>query len=173
MKTSDVVVELKNKLPDAIVRETDFCGETTLEVRKERLLDVLTFLKTGYEVLMDLTAVDYLVPEKHTKVVYWLYHPLSHERIRVVIVIAREEKIPSVRSLWEGADWYERELYDMFGVHFEGFLNMERILMPDDWKGHPMRRDYALTEEVVEFKHGVDPKIPSEIINIRRKQKYQ
>jgi len=66
--------------------------------------------------------------------------------------------------LWEGADWYERELYDLFGLYFDGHPDLKRILMPDDWKGHPLRRDYALTEEPVEFKHGVKPKVPSEVI---------
>ena len=127
-------------------------------------------LEAGYEVLMDLTAVDYLEPVKRSKIVYWLHNPVNYERIRVILFISREEKIPSVKDLWEGADWYERELFDMFGVHFDGHPQMQRILMPDDWKGHPMRRDYALTEEPVEFKHGVKPKVPSEIIHIRKKQ---
>jgi NADH-quinone oxidoreductase subunit C len=116
--------------------------------------------------------VDYLEPEQYSKIVYWLHNPVTMERIRVVLCVKREETLPSVVSLWEGADWYERELFDMFGVQFDGHPDLKRILMPDDWVGHPMRRDYPLTEEPVEFVHGAKPKIPSEIINIRKKQKY-
>ena len=176
MKTAEAVKNLQEKLGNVVVHQTEFHGETTVETRKEHLIKVLSFLKNdpnaGYEVLMDLTAVDYLEPVKRSKVVYWLHNPVNHERVRVALFIDREEKIPSVTALWEGADWYERELYDMFGVHFEGHPDLKRILMPDDWQGHPMQRDYALTEEPVEFKHGVAPKVPSDIINIRRKQKY-
>lgn len=174
MKTLEAVEELKAKYSEAIIKETSYCDEITLEIRKESLIEVLSSLKQapmGYEVLVDLTAVDYIKPVMETKIVYWLRHPGNHQRIRIVVLIKRDEIMPSVTHLWEGANWYERELYDMFGVNFEGHPDLKRILMPDDWKGHPMRKDYPLTEEPVEFLHGAKPKIPSDIINIRRKQK--
>lgn len=157
---------LKERFSRAIVSEKEFLNEVTLEVRKEGIKEILSALKNerGYEVLMDLTGVDYLEPKKQTKVVYWLHNPTTLERIRIVLFAAREESIPSVTDIWEGADWYERELYDLFGIQIDGHPDLKRILMPDDWKGHPLRRDYALTEESVEFKHGVKPKVPSEII---------
>lgn len=151
-----------------LVNTTLFMDEITLEVKKGELREVLARLKDdpkyGYDVLMDLTGVDYLVPIKRTKVVYWLHNPDNYQRIRIVVYAERDESIPSVTDIWQGAAWYERELYDLFGVKFYGHINLRRILMPDDWSGHPLRRDYALTEEPVEFKHGVKPKIPSEII---------
>ncbi len=175
MKTSDAVKEVKEKCGEAILKETDFCDEITLEIRKENLIEVLSFLKQtpapGYEVLMDLTGVDYLEPIKGTKVVYWLHNPIDYQRLRICLFAKREEILPSVASLWEGADWYERELFDLFGVHFNGHPDLKRILMPDDWKGHPLCKDYPLTEQPVAFKHGVHPKVPSEIIHVRRKQK--
>lgn len=168
MITSEAIQALSGKYPNAIIDQTDFLGEKTLQVRKENLKDVLSFLKTspslGFEVLMDLTAVDFLEPHKHTKIVYWLHNPNSFERLRIVVLIARNETLPSVTDLWEGAGWYERELFDFFGILFEGHQDLKRLLMPDNWNGHPLRKDYALTEESVQFKHGVKPKVPSEII---------
>ena len=171
MKTVEAIKELKANFPHAIVKERECCGEITLELKKENLIETLSFFKqSGFEVLMDLTGVDYLEPIQGTQIVYWLHHPIHYQRVRICLFAKREEVIPSVTSLWEGADWYERELFDLFGVHFEGHPDLKRILMPDDWKGHPLCKDYPLTEEPVAFKHGVKPKVPSEIIHIRRKQ---
>lgn len=148
-----------------VLSEVKSYGETTQEVSKEDLIEHLSACRRqGYEVLMDLTAVDYLMPEVRTKVLYWLHNPTTFERLRVIVFVKREESLPSAISIWEGADWYEREIYDLFGVRFTEHPDLKRILMPDDWVGHPLRKDYALGEEPVEFKHGVKPKVPSEII---------
>lgn len=136
-----------------------------LEVSKDQLIETLTTCKNqGYEVLMDLTGVDYLTPEPYTRVVYLLHNPTTYARKQIDVIAKRDEKLPSVTPLWEGADWYERELFDFFGIIFTNHPDLQRILMPDDWIGHPLRRDYPLTEEPVAFKHNVQPKIPSEII---------
>lgn len=158
------VERLKSDLPHAIVEEILFANETTLHIKTAHLKEVFLSLKTSYQVLMDLTGVDFLEPQVRTKIVYWLHNPSNLERLRITIYAARGETIPSVTDLWEGANWFEREIYDLFGVRFEGHPDMKRILMPDDWKGHPLQRDYPLTEVPVEFKHGVKPKVPSEII---------
>lgn len=172
MKTAEVIENLKLKLGNVVIQQLEGYGEITLEVSQDNLKTVLSFLKqsplAGYEVLMDLTGVDYLVPIKQTKVVYWLHNPSNFERVRIIVFVGRNDTLPSVIELWEGANWYERELFDLFGVDFVGHPDMKRILMPDDWNGHPLRRDYPLTEESVEFKHGVEPKVPSEIIPISK-----
>ena len=167
---------LKQIVGDLILKDRYAHQEWTVEVNSAHLFPLLSFLKSspegGYVVLMDLTAVDYLYPEKQTKVIYWLHHPQTFQRIRVICYVKRGESLPSVTPLWEGADWYEREVFDLFGIQFEDHPDLKRILMPDHWKGHPLCRDYALTEESVQFKHGVCPKIPSEILHIRKNQKY-
>ena len=175
METLEIVRSLRASIGEAILEEKNSFGETTLEIRKENLLEVLSLLKNtpeyGYETLMDLTGVDYLAPMKRTKIVYWLHNPVNYQRIRITVYVLRDEAMPSVCHLWEGANWYERELFDLFGVRFDGHPDLTRIVMPDDWVGHPLRRDYALTEEPVQFKHGVKVKIPSEIIHPSRSSK--
>lgn len=157
--------QLKQEHPDWVEQETLFLNQTTLETNRAALKELLSFfLKQGYDVLMDLTGVDFLTPEPRTQLLYWIHNPTTLERIRIALFVKRGESAPSVVDLWAGANWYERELYDLFGVVFEGHPDLKRILMPDDWRGHPLRRDYLLTEEPVAFKHGVKPKIPSEII---------
>lgn len=172
MATVQTFDHLKAQWGQAIIDHRIFCGEMTVEIKKESIKDVLLFLKQasggGFEVLMDLTGVDYLLPICQTKVVYLLHNPTNFERIRIAVFVPRDGVLPSVIDLWAGANWYEREIYDMFGIRFEGHPDLKRILMPDDWKGHPWRKDYALTEEPVEFKHGVEPKVPSEIIPISK-----
>ncbi|HRD55340.1 MAG TPA: NADH-quinone oxidoreductase subunit C [Parachlamydiaceae bacterium] len=161
--TTKELIETMDK--QQFITAKKFLDEWTLEVTKEQLKPLLRFfMDKSYRVLMDLTAVDYLEPEIRTKVIYWLHNPDNLERVRLHLFVVRDEKIPSVTDLFEGANWYERELYDMFGIHFENHPDLKRILMPDDWKGHPMQRDYPLTEVPVQFKHGVMPKVPSAII---------
>lgn len=160
MKTSEVIEKLP--YPFTLV------GEDSIEVKNDDLKRMLSYLQQkpgpAFEVLMDLTGVDYLEPIKGTKVVYWLHNPTNFSRIRVATFVERNGTLPTVTELWAGANWYERELFDLFGVHFAGHPDLKRILMPDEWKGHPLQKDYALTEEPVEFKFGVKPKVPSEII---------
>jgi NADH-quinone oxidoreductase subunit C len=172
MNTAELVGQIKVIFGEKMLSESSFMQETTVEVSKEGLKEVLAFLKgspgPGYEVLMDLTGVDYLFPFPRTKVIYWLHNPSTLERLRIIVFVGREESLPSVVELWGGADWYERELYDMFGIRFENHPELTRILMPDDWEGHPMRRDYPLTEVPVQFKHGVHPKVPSKIISYEK-----
>lgn len=151
------------KVMPLIVQKIEFLDEITIEVAQENLKTVLQELYKEFRVLMDLTAVDY--PENNTtKVIYLLHKTETYEKVRVVCYVERLGTILSVIDIWEGADWYERELYDFFGIRAQGHPDLKRILMPDDWKGHPLLRDYALTEEIVEFKHEVKPKVPSEII---------
>lgn len=168
MNTAENIEILKSIFPEDIQYVEEEHHQFSIHVQKNKLKEVLHFLKVrvepGYQVLMDLTGVDYLRPEPYTNIIYLLHNPTTLERILVTVRAGRHESLPSVVDLWESANWYERELYDLFGVVFDNHPSLTRILMPDNWVGHPLRKDYALTEEPVEFKNSREPKIPSQVI---------
>jgi NADH-quinone oxidoreductase subunit C len=96
--------------------------------------------------LVDVTAVDYPSREKRFDVVYVLHSFKVNERVRLKIYVADNETIPSVTSLWPTANWLEREVFDMFGIKFSGHPDLKRILLPEGWKGHPLRKDYHIQQ---------------------------
>ena len=108
------------------------------------VLDFFGFLKNNgtFDFLMDITAVDYPGKAKRFEVVYELFNSTSFERLRVKVQLATGEEVPTLTKLWRGADWFEREVYDMFGIKFKGHLNMRRILTHHQFEGHPLRKDY-------------------------------
>jgi len=109
------------------------------------------FLKSGeggaYALLTDETAVDYPKREKRFEIIYHLYSFQRNDRLRLRVQIGEGEKVPSVTGVWPTANWLEREIYDMFGVEYEGHPNLKRILMPDGWVGHPLRKDYDILKQ--------------------------
>ena len=108
----------------------------------------------GFDVLADITAVDYW-PEREPRfhVVYQL-HSLQQATMRLglrVPVNGNDPCVPTIEGVYPNANWFEREIWDMFGIRFEGHSDLRRILMPDDWEGHPLRKDYPLGYEEVQF----------------------
>jgi len=150
--------------PDAIEEVYEFRGDTWLYVTKERLLDVCRLLRDDTELrylyISDITALDWLPywekgeKPKRFEVVYNLYSPVSFQRLFLKVRVNDGESVPSVTGIWEGANYPEREVYDMFGIPFEGHPNLKRILMPDDWVGHPLRKDFPLGGEEIPFAQG-------------------
>ncbi len=108
------------------------------------VLDFFGFLKGNgsFDLLMDITAVDYPGREKRFEVVYELFNTTTSNRLRVKVALAEGEEVPTLTKLWRGADWFERETYDMFGIKFTGHLNMRRILTHHQFVGHALRKDY-------------------------------
>ena len=155
---SPVVFErVKEEFQDSIRDFPKEFGELTLVVSKDSVYEILEFLKTdadlSYDFLVDVTAVDYsLMEDVLTKydyarfmVVYHLYSYKTGDRLRVKAPVHEKElSIRSVTPLWKGAAWLEREAYDMFGITFENHPDLRRILMPDDFEGHPLCKDYPL-----------------------------
>jgi NADH-quinone oxidoreductase subunit C len=143
--------ELRANFPDAIVDVVRFRDETTIHLRRESLRDVCLFLKDherlGFNILTDETAVDMLRLRAQPRfdVVVMLYSLKNRVRLRLKAGCNDGEPVPSLTPLWNGANWLEREVYDMFGLIFEGHPNLKRILLADDWEeGFPLRKDYPL-----------------------------
>ena len=146
MPTETILSKIKEKLPDAVLDITEFAGEHILHVNGQAILDVLTELKDyGFNFLADLTAIDNLTLGGFERFAV-SYHLLSHkttERATVKAYISEEKpSLPSVESLWKTADWQEREVFDLYGIKFEGHPNLIRIMNPDDYDGYPLRKDY-------------------------------
>ncbi len=142
---------LKNKFPDMLADIQEFRGEITIQIPAEKIKDVCDFLKTSddldFDFLSDITAVDHLAHDRKPRfdVLYNLYSISNKHRLRIKCQIDEPDpKIDSVVMIWQTADFLERETYDMFGIVFEGHPNLTRILMPDDWQGFPLRKDFPL-----------------------------
>jgi len=149
--TSPLLDELQKGLPGAIIEAVIFRSMPSLTVAKEYLLSVCHFLKSeeggAYALLTDETAVDYPKREKRFDIIYHLYSFKRNDRLRLKVVVAEGEAVPSVVGLWPTANWLEREVYDMFGVVYEGHPDLKRILLPDGWTGHPLRKDYDILRQ--------------------------
>ncbi len=149
--SSPLLNHLQEMFPGAISEPQIFRNMPSIIVAKEFLLAVAEFLKSdeggGYTLLTDETAVDYPKREKRFDVVYHLYSFTGNNRLRLKVIVGEGERVPSVCSLWPTANWLEREVYDMFGVQYGGHPDLKRILLPDEWVGHPLRKDYDILRQ--------------------------
>ncbi|BAJ62865.1 NADH-quinone oxidoreductase subunit C [Anaerolinea thermophila] len=138
----------------------EFRGEVTLIVPPEQIVAVAQTLRDehGFEQLVDVTAVDYF-PQQEPRF-HVVYHIRSLAQTLIICLrVPLNGNFPSVSTVekvYPGANWYEREVYDMFGITFEGHSDLRRILMPYDWQGHPLRKDYPLGYEEVQFSFNID-----------------
>ena len=123
-------------------------GELTLDIAPQKIVSVCGFLKYDQQFvrLSSVTAVDWYPTEPRFEVVYHLHSVERNERVRLKCRLRGEDPvIDSVTGVWRGANWYEREVFDLFGIKFLGHPDPRRIMMPDDWEGHPLRKDYPIT----------------------------
>ena len=148
---ASTVEAVQTRFPQAVVETVEFRGEQTLILQPELLLAVCSFLRDSlqYSLLETVTAVDWPERVPRFDVVYHLLSIPNQCFIRLKIRVgARGEahpEVPSVTDIWPGANWYEREVYDLFGLTFTGHPDLRRILMPNNWTTHPLRKDYPLT----------------------------
>lgn len=166
--TEQAIAAITSRFGEAIeAKETILSGIRQVVVQPDALLDILRLAKDehGFRQLYDLTAADYLEQEPYFHVIYHLNGLNPPAKLMLKVRVRREDAtLPSATSIWPMANWYEREVYDLFGIVFDGHPDLKRILMPDDWMGHPLRRDYPLTEEPIQFRDFTSDMLPSEVI---------
>jgi NADH-quinone oxidoreductase subunit C len=165
-ETSPEIKLLKQACASEIITSRKFRDESTVWVRKEQIVNICRLLRdhpdTRYNFLSDLTCVDLLEIKGNTaprfEIVYNLYSLTTFKRFRIkaqVEFAQGEAHVDTVESVWPAANWLEREVYDLFGVTFDNHSDLRRIQMPDDWIGHPLRKDFPLGGETVEFSFNV------------------
>jgi NADH-quinone oxidoreductase subunit C len=120
-------------------------GELTITVARESIVAACNAVKAArYEFFEDCTAVDWYPQEPRFQIVYHILSMSLKQRLRLVVQLNSDEAIDSITGVWPAANFYEREVFDLFGVHFGGHPGLTRIMMPEDWKGHPLRKDYPV-----------------------------
>lgn len=167
----DPVTALQEQFGDDILNIREFSDEITLVINSERIADVMQYLRSTpgliYNYLSDISSVDYYPtdygdaydgvdgrnyrPERYG-VSYHIYSVLYNRRLRIKVFAMEEDPVvPTIIGVWPAANWLEREIADLMGIRFEGHPDPRRLLMPDDWDGHPLRRDYPMGKERVQF----------------------
>jgi NADH-quinone oxidoreductase subunit C len=149
---SSIILYLQQSLGGRILDSHAFRGDETIVITREGLLEVFRLLKEDpkldFNFLTDITAVDYLgKKEPRFEVVYHFYSLRAEHRLRVKVGVPEEDPIvDSLVPLWKGANWLEREVWDMFGIRFLGHPGLTRILLYEEFQGHPLRKDYPVNQ---------------------------
>jgi len=148
LEQDSILVKLKEKFQERIISGQSFLNQVVYTVAVDCLYEALVYLRDDpecdFDYLVDVTALDFLDDEKRFMIVYHLYSHDSKKLIRLKVPVEEGKVVPSVTSIWKTADWLEREIFDLFGIEFSGHPDMKRILLPDDWQGYPLRKDYDI-----------------------------
>lgn len=150
MSANELTQALREALSDGIADVVVFRDEVTLNVPRERVIEVLTHLRDvqQFDMLTDETCVDYYPREPRFGILYQLYSIPRNIRVRVKVMLSEyDASLPTATGLYRNANWLEREIYDLFGIRFEGHPDLRRILLPPDWQGHPLRKEVPVTVE--------------------------
>jgi len=158
---AQIAATLEARFQGAIEETREFRGEYTVRVKPDALVEVCVFLRDNpecaFDYLSDVSGVDYWPEEPRFGVNYHLTSTRFRQQLRVKVRVAGPDpRVPTVTPVWPGANWFERETYDLFGVTFAGHPDLRRILLPQDYQGHPLRRDQPLVQEEVQFTHNFD-----------------
>jgi NADH-quinone oxidoreductase subunit C len=146
-KGRPIFERLMERFPDQVEETLSFKGDDTVVLKRDTLLLVMQFLRDdpdmSFDFLMDVTAVDWLGREPRFEVVYHLYSSAKNHRLRVKTKVPEDEpEVETVTGIWKGANWFEREVWDMYGIKINGHPDLRRILMYEEFEGHPLRKDY-------------------------------
>ena len=149
LEQNPILAKIRNWRPAAVAGVNSFRGELTIDVYREHIRPVTEFMKSdpdlAFTYLSDVTGVDRFPIEPRFELNYHLLSLSKRERIRLrVYVSGQDPVIDSVVSVWPTANWHEREIFDLFGVRFDGHPNLKRLFLPEDWEGHPLRKDYPV-----------------------------
>ncbi|HJL72565.1 MAG TPA: NADH-quinone oxidoreductase subunit C [Nitrospinaceae bacterium] len=148
--STNFIDRVKSKFTSIVIDSHNFRGDQTLTVKKGSELKLFTFLRDDPELdfnfLMDLTAVDYMDrKDERFEMVYHLFSLKHNGRLRIKIPVSEDNcTIDSICSIWKTANWYEREVWDLYGIKFNNHPDMRRILLYEEFKGHPLRKDYPI-----------------------------
>ena len=148
-----MVATLKRQFGSGIGEASTYLGQNYMVVDRSLIPEILQVLRDQeqFDYCVDITAVHYPSREKPFEVEWILYSFARNERIRVKTLITDGEALSSSVPIWATANWIEREVYDMFGIHFEGHPDLKRILLPEGWKGHPLRKEYGIIQQDKEW----------------------
>jgi NADH-quinone oxidoreductase subunit C len=146
---SELASELKQKFGDGIVEASTYASQNFLVVNPDAVISVIHYLKfeADFDYLVDITAVDWPERAERFDLIYILYSFARNERIRIKTKITEAFRPDSAVRVHRTANWLEREVFDMFGIEFQGHPDLRRILLPDGWEGHPLRKDYPILQQ--------------------------
>lgn len=149
----ELTARLKRQYGSGIREASTYLGQNYLLVDRAIVHDVLYEMRHDeqFDYCVDVTAVHYPKKEEPFEIVYILYSFAKNTRVRVKTAVNEGDEIPTAVDLWPTANWLEREVFDMFGIRFAGHPDLKRILLPDGWKGHPLRKDYPILQQDKEW----------------------
>ena len=150
---SDLVMRLRSQYGSGIKEASTYLGQKYLVVDSSLIYEILLRMRQDelFDYCVDITAVHYPKREAQFDIVYILYSFHYNERVRIKTQIKDGERLRTAVEIWETANWLEREVFDMFGIEFDGHPDLKRILLPDGWKGHPLRKDYPILQQDQEW----------------------
>ncbi len=162
MEPLQIADKVKERFPDEVLDVREFRGQVSVTVRKGKIREIGRFLHDEpdlhFDYLVDLCGVDYLgKKDVRFEVVYHLYSMNHRHALRVKAEVPENDaRIDSVMPIWIGVNWHERECYDMYGIDFAGHPDLRRVLLPEDWEGYPLRKDYPIKGPAQEWSGFLD-----------------